>query len=86
MHFLYICEKTPYTILTSKRTPKLNHVIKIEGHKHKLKVQNTKFQGFYPDKKASWKRHIHYISGKAKFLTCESLKNLYYSFVYSVLI
>ena len=83
-------------ILTSKRTPKPDHVIKIEGHKLD-EVQNTKFLGVFLDNKISWKHHIDYISGKVsraigmivkarKFLTCESLKTLYYSFVYPFLI
>ena len=89
-------KKTHYMILTSKRTPKPDHVIKIEGHKLD-EVQNTKFLGVYLDNKISWKHHIDYISGKVsraigmivkarKFLTCESLKTLYYSFVYPFLI
>ena len=73
-------------ILTSKCTPKPDHVIKIEGHKRD-EMQNTKFLGVYLDNEISWKRHIDYISGKVshaigmiakvgKFLTCESLKAL----------
>ena len=49
------------------------------------------------DNKINWKRHIDYIAGKVsraigmitkarKFLTYESLKTLYYSFVYPFLI
>ena len=79
-------------ILTSKRTSQPNHVIKIEGHKID-EVQNTKYLGIYLDNKINWKRHIDYIAGKVsraigmitkarKFLTYESLKTLYYSFVY----
>ena len=89
-------KKTHYMILTSKRTPKPDHVIKIEGHKLD-EVQITNFLGVYLDNNISWKRHIDYISGKVsrairmivkarKFLTCESLKILYYSFVYPFLI
>ena len=85
-----------YMILTSNRTPKPDHVIKIEGHKLD-EVQNAKFLGVYLDNKISWKHHIDYISGKVsraigmivkarKFVTCESLKTLYYSFVYPLLI
>ena len=72
-------------ILTPKRTPKPDHVIKIEGHKLN-KEQNTKFVGVYLDNKISWKHRIDQISGKVshdigiivkprKFLTCESLKH-----------
>ena len=82
--------------LTSKRTSQPNHVIKIEGHKID-EVQNTKFLGVYLDNKINWKRHIDYIAGKVsraigmitkarKFLTYESLKKMYYSFVYPFLI
>ena len=89
-------KKTHYMILTSKRTSQPNHVIKIEGHKSD-EVQNTKCLGVYLDNKINWKRHIDYIAGKVsraigmitkarKFLTYESLKTLYYSFVYPFLI
>ena len=50
-------------ILTSKRTPKPNHVIMIEGHKRD-EVQNTKVLGIHLDNKVSWKRHIDYLSDK----------------------
>ena len=67
-------------ILTSKRTPKPDHSINIEGHKLD-EVENTKFLGVYLDNKISWKHHIDYIYGKVsrairmivkagKFLTC----------------
>ena len=93
-------KKIHYMILTSKRTPQPNHVIKIEGHKIdgrlKIEGQNTKFLGVYLDNKINWKRHIDYIAGKVsraigmitkarKFLTYESLKTLYYSVGYPFL-
>ena len=88
--------KSHYMILTSKRTPKPDHIIKIEGHKLD-EEQITKCLWVYLDNKIGWKHHIDYISDKVsraigmvviarKFLICESLKPLYYSFVYPFLV
>ena len=81
-----IVKITHFIILTSKRTPTPDHIIKIEGHKLD-EVQNTKFLEVYLDKKISLKHHNDYISVKVsrtigmivkarKFLTCEPLKSI----------
>ena len=86
-------KKKHYMILTSKRTPKPDHVIKIEGHKFD-EVHNTKFLRVCLDNKIGWKHHTNYISSKVsraigtigmivkarKFVTCDSLRTLYLFF------
>ena len=70
--------------------------LKIEGEEIS-EVSKTKFLGVIIDNKLKWQHHIMYISSKIskglgvilkarKFLNTDSLKNLYYAFVYSYLL
>ena len=86
-------KKTHYMVFTSTRkniTDPLD--ISIDGCCID-KVQYTKFLGVYIDDKLNWKKHISCISGKVsrgigiivkarKLLPLNTLKTLYYSFIY----
>ena len=79
-------------IFTSKRIGLDPIDINIDGHSID-KVMSTKFLGVYIDNKLNWKRHIDHVCGKVsrglgiilkarQLLTRNSLKTLYYSFIY----
>lgn len=85
-------KKTHYMLFSSKRNKPDNLCIKIDGSLIE-EVEYTKFLGVYIDNKLNWKKHIAYISGKVsrglgimvkarKVLNADSLKTLYYSFIY----
>ena len=70
--------------------------LKFEGEKNS-EVSKTKFLGVIIENKLKWQHHIMYISSKIskglgvilkarKILNTESLKNLYYAFVYQYLL
>ena len=85
-------KKTHYMLFTSKKIRPTELNIQIDGNGIE-EVSHTKFLGVYIDNKLNWKKHISYIYGKVsrgigiilktrKVLNTESLKTLYYSFIY----
>ena len=79
-------------LFTTKRKPITQFSIFIDGNEVQ-EVQNTKFLGVFIDNKLNWKKHIAYISGKVsrgmgvilkarRVLNGNSLKTLYFSFIY----
>ena len=85
-------KKTHYMVITKKRLPKNNIVIKINDHVI-IEVHKTKLLGVIIDNTINWKDHVSYIAGKVsrgfgmmikakQYLQKEALLTLYYSFIY----
>ena len=88
-------KKTHYRLFSSTKIMSTNAELKIEGEAIS-EVTKTKFLGVIIDNRLNWQHHISYISCKIakgigiiiklrKFLNNESLKSLYYAFIYPYL-
>ena len=86
-------KKTHYMLFSNKKLKEDRlFEINIDGKLIDM-VENTKFLGVYIDNKLNWKKHISHISGKVarglgvilkarRVLNSNSLKTLYFSFIY----
>ena len=88
-------KKTHYMLFSSTKIMSTNAELKIEGEAIS-EVTKTKFLGVIIDNRLNWQHHISYISCKIakgigiiiklrKFLNNESLRSLYYAFIYPYL-
>ena len=89
-------KKTHYMCFSAKTQSKAWYIIKIDGEII-AEVTSSKFLGVIIDDKLNWKDHVSFVCRKVarglgviikarKVLRNESLKNLYYSFIYPYLI
>ena len=85
-------KKTHYMLFSSTKIMSTNAELKIEAEIFS-EVTKTKFLGVIIDNRLNWQHHISYISWKCakgisiiiklrKFLNNESLRSLYYAFIY----
>ena len=84
-------KKTPYMIFHRTRI-KQGHNITMYINKNPIeRKSSTKFLGIIIDNKLNWSAHITYIKNKIiskiiKFLDKQTLRNMYFSFIYPYLI
>ena len=85
-------KKTHYMVFSNTKVKSDNAELKIEGETIS-EVSKTKFLGVIIDNRLNWQHHINYISCKVakgigiilkirKVLDNESLRSLYYAFIY----